>query len=198
MSDQEYGMGLGEDMGFDLPSTAVQVPGAPFDNPLDEPQDDDFWGNAFDEEVIDAALKSDLPPEGWYTGPLPNQVERQNRFEPRPELSVSGRLMHVSGASAMVFLNLCPKKYYKQDGRVGFDYLKYKEAIEAYIADNGSKPTNAEDFKSYLANTNLAVRLVPQINGKGMKAMEVRSVKSAIEKGYITEETVQVIDDIPF
>ena len=66
MSDDKYGFefdGAGRleaatsGYGFDLPSSQVQTPGMPFDNPMDEPEDD-FWGNAFAGTNLLSNLKS--------------------------------------------------------------------------------------------------------------------------------------------
>lgn len=205
MATQEVGFNTqGYDAGFELPSeTEVRENGYEVthfqvsENGTEPLDSDDFWGNAFDEDVLEEALKVDLPPEGWYTGSSFSVTRRNNNFDGHPELCVNGRVRHASGPGTAIYLNLCPRKMYSEAGKVIFDYLKFKEALAAYVEDHGGAlPGGSEEFEAYFENAALAFRLVRQTNGKGMKVMEVRTLKSAIDKGYITDTVVD--DNIPF
>lgn len=168
MSD-DYGMETEQSYGFDLPDDS----GSTFGATQVEPQEDDGWGNAFDPEEIEAALRDDLPPEGRYVGHSLTVTDRVNQYSEQREISCYGRATNAEGRVATVRLDLQPKKLYKDDGKLVWNHVLFKQAVAAYNKANGSLPTSAEALKAYLETATLEYDLKHAMSGKGMKTMGV-------------------------
>ncbi len=172
-NDNPYSFDLPGDAGSEAYSTPVE------DTTVEDDQEDgagDFWGNAFDAEEIEAALKVDLPPEGDYVGSSLVAEQRYNKFEGQPEVRLYGMVENAEGVTTRTAFTIEFKKRYKENGKVAWPYTMYKNCLAAFIKANGRQPSNGPEFMEFLTTAPLTHRISHKLDKSGVSTMGIKAV----------------------
>lgn len=191
--------------GFDFPGTTSngvysQVSAASEVRPPSGQENDDFWGGAFEEEALTAALRVDLPPEGDYAGQGLSVEERQNIFTHEKELSCYGWAVNGEGTKTRIRFDLQPRKSLNtQTGKVAWNHILFKQALKGFVKATGGLPKSPDEFVDFLERSTFKYRLVPNQKLTGMKVMQVDLIEAAtVLVGEVPVEFGSGDDEIPF
>lgn len=200
METNEYGFDIPSGNGINeayLPNSGVNEAQA---RGVLTQEHDDFWGGAFEEEALTAALRVDLPPEGDYAGQGLSVEERENIFTHEKELSCYGWVVNAEGTRTRVRFDLQPRKGFNSlTGKVAWNHILFKQALKGFVKAVGVVPKSPDEFVDFLERSTFKYRLVPNQKATGMRVMQIDLLETAaVETGNVPVNIGPGDDDIPF